>query len=144
MQTASTHYHPLLIPLSLFGFTLIPESEEWLTGRDLLALFMLWKLNEVRRRSVWVHTRFCGRVERCAEWEGDCGMNGGVEATGSTGQVSWEFLPFSSVCRAGAGIQRNLLNIKRQPPAVFLSFYSIIDYSRWDSDISVYETVMAA
>lgn len=28
--------------------------------------------------------------------------------------------PFPSVCKAGAGLQRKLLNIKRQPPAVFL------------------------
>lgn len=49
-------------------------------------------------------------------------MEGDVEATGSAGQVSGEILNFSLVCKAGAGTQRNLLNIKRQPPAVFSLF----------------------
>lgn len=45
-KTAPAHYHPLLIPLCLFGFTLIPQSDEWLRDRDSLVMFMLWKVNE--------------------------------------------------------------------------------------------------
>lgn len=82
-------------------------------------------------RSVWVQTRLCvrrqGWVERCGGGVGGwvcgcCGMERGVEATGSAGQVRWEILSFSSVCKACAGIQRNHLNIKRRLPAVFSLF----------------------
>lgn len=46
MQIAPIHYHPLLNPLCLSGFTLIPDSDEWLTDRGLLVVFMLWKMNK--------------------------------------------------------------------------------------------------
>lgn len=75
MQIAAIHYHPLLNPFCLSGFTLIPESEEWLTDRDLLVMFMLWKMNKAWRRSVWVQSRLsgAGRVglrDVVGGWEG--------------------------------------------------------------------------
>lgn len=88
-----------------------------------------------------------GWVERCGGWvgRGCCGMEGSVEATGSAGQVRWEILVFSSVCKAGAGIQRNLLNIKRPTTCSFSLFLfnnrgqpSMLWYfSMWESDACI-------
>lgn len=139
MQIAPIHCHPLLNPLCLSGFTLIQECKEWLADRDLLVMFMLWKMNKAWRRSVWVQSialwRRQGWVERCGGWVG--GVVGWRAVWRPQGpQARSTEKSFSSVCKAGAGLQRNLLNIKRQPPAVFpLSFYSIIEDSRRSCDI---------
>lgn len=141
MQIAAVHYHPRLDPLCLSGFTLIPESGEWLTDSDSLVMFMLWKMNNAWMQSVWVQTRLCGDErdglrDELGGWAGgqgvlwDAGRRGGhkVHRPGLLRNPS-------SVC--SAGIQWNLLNIKRQPPAVFLSFYSIMESSDRSCDISV-------
>lgn len=71
---------------------------------------------------VWLCVEGRVRTERdvVGGWQGVMGWRAAWRPQGPQARSTEK--SFSSVCEAGAGLLQNLLNIKRQPPAVFLPF----------------------